>query len=382
MTATRPPDAVIVGGGVIGCGIAYFLAADHGLRSVIVERDAVASGASGGAAGELGAVGRHRYSETFTRFLLEAIEAHTSMAPVIREESGIDYLLSDIPLIRPAFDDAEAQALRAQMGWQREIGIEVEWLDEAAAHALGSWLAPDAVGAAYTVEKQLEAYPFAIALAQAAERRGVEIRTAEARGVVRSGGRAVGVALSSGEEVHAGAVVVANGPWSQHAAAWLGVEVPVIPLRGQIVHVSPPSGVDMPVHAIFHETGYLLPKAGGDLLAGTTQEDAGFDPRPTLDAQNGILEAVVRLAPQVIDAPIRDLTACLRPYSTDEMPILGPVPGTESLYIATGHGYKGVTLALLTGKRMAQLIASGPEDAGLAEFSIARFAPDSAHAGA
>ena len=85
MTASRPPDAVIVGGGIIGCAIAYFLAADHGLRSVIVERDAVASGASGGAAGELGAVGRHRYSRGFTGFLLRAIALHAHMAPVLRE---------------------------------------------------------------------------------------------------------------------------------------------------------------------------------------------------------------------------------------------------------------------------------------------------------
>lgn len=375
MTGSRSPDVVIVGGGVIGCGIAYFLAADHGATSLIVERDAVASGASGGAAGELGAVGRHRYSERFTRFLLEGIRMHEEMAPALVEESGVDYLLSDLPMLRPALDAEEAEELQAQMAWQQELGIGVQWVDERQLQAMGTWLAPDAVGAAYTVEKQLEAYPFAIALAQAAEKRGVEIRTAEATGIVRDGVRAVGVALSGGGRVDAGAVVVANGPWSQHTSDWLGMDVPVQPLRGQIVHVSPPAGAPMPRHAIFHETGYLLPKAGGDLLVGTTQEFAGFDPRPTREAQDGILEAVIRLAPQVIDAPIRDLTACLRPYSADEMPILGAVPGSEGLYLATGHGYKGITLALATGKSMARLVAAGEAQADLGdEFSPARFA--------
>lgn len=374
MTTNGTAEVVVVGGGVMGCSTAWFLAADHGIRSVIVERDAVASGASGGAAGELGAVGRHRYSIEYTRFLLEGIRMHTETAETLVAESGVDYLFSDIPILRPALDEEEARDLQGQMGWQREIGIDVEWLDETQVRSLGTWLTEDALGAAYTTEKQLEAYPFAIALAQACERRGVSIRTAEVNGVLRNGDRACGVTLASGERIEAGAVLVANGPWSQHTAEWLGMEVPVVPLRGQIVHLSPPDGVPMPAHSIFHETGYVLPKAGGDLLVGTTEELAGFDPYPTMEAQNGILEAVIRIAPNVLDAPIRDLTACLRPYSPDQMPILGPVPGTESLYLSTGHGYKGITLAIISGKAMAQQIANGKSDIDISPFSPARFA--------
>ena len=373
MTTMQTTDAVVVGGGVMGCATAYFLAAEHGIRSIIVERDAVASGASGGAAGELGAVGRRRYSIEYTRFLLEGIRMHGEIAETLVEESGVDYLFSDMPLLRPALDETEAHELQEQMGWQREIGIDVEWLDEAQVRSLGTWLATDSLGAAYTLEKQVEAYPFAIALAQACEKRGVSIRTAEADGVLREGGHACGVTLTSGERITAGAVLVANGPWSQYAAEWLGMEVPVIPLRGQIVHISPPDGVPVPTHAIFHKTGYVLPKTGGDLLVGTTEERAGFDPYPTMEAQNGILEAAIRFAPNVLDAPIRDLTACLRPYSLDGIPILGPVPGTESLYLSTGHGYKGITLAIISGRAMAQQIANGASDIDISPFFPARF---------
>ena len=374
MTANGTADVVVVGGGVMGCSTAWFLAAEHGIRSVIVERDAVASGASGGAAGELGAVGRHRYSIEYTRFLLDAIRMHTEIAETLVAESGVDYLFSDIPILRPALDEEEARDLQAQMGWQREIGIDVEWLDETQVRSLGTWLTEEALGAAYTTEKQLEAYPFAIALAQACEKRGVSIRTAEVNGVLRDGDHACGVTLASGERIEAGAVLVANGPWSQHTSEWLGMEVPVVPLRGQIVHLAPPDGVPMPTHSIFHETGYVLPTAGGDLLVGTTEELVGFDPYPTMEAQNSILEAVIRIAPNVLDAPIRDLTACLRPYSPDQMPILGPVPGTGSLYLSTGHGYKGITLAIISGKAMAQQIANGRSDIDIAPFSPTRFA--------
>jgi glycine oxidase len=372
-TTCQKPDVVIIGGGVIGCGIAYFLASDYGMRPLIIERDAVASGASGGAAGELGAVGRHHYGRSFTSFLLRGIELHSSMAPILIAESGIDYLLSDIPLLRPAFNESEASKLQEQMIWQRDLGIEVEWLDSCQVHSMGTWLSEEATGAAFTVEKQLEAYLFAIALAQAAEHHGAEIKSAEVTELIQEGSRVIGVSLSNGDRIETGAVIVANGPWSSQLLDSVGFQVPVIPLRGQIVHVSPPSNAKRPTHAIFHETGYMLPKAGGDLLLGTTQEKAGFDRNPTIQAQHQILEAVMQLAPMIIDSPINDLTACLRPYCTDEMPVLGQVPESESLYIATGHGYKGVTLALITGKCMAALLAEGHSDADFRAFSPSRF---------
>ena len=367
------PDVVVVGGGVIGCATAYFLAADHGLRCVVIERDGIASGASGGAAGELGAVGRHHFSEAYTRFLMRGIELHTELAPALREESGVDYLLGDIPLLRPAFDEREAAELREQMRWQRTLGLDVEWLDAEAVRGLETWLAPEAVGAASTVELQLEAYPFALAVAQAAEHHGVEIRSGEVTGVLRDGDRAVGVRIG-GEELAAGAVLVATGPWAVHAGAWMGIDVPVSPLRGQIVHLAPPAGTPMPRHAIFHETGYVLPKAGGDLLAGTTQELVGFDPQPTSEAQDGIMEAAVRLAPALIDAPIRDLTACLRPSTPDGMALIGAVEGWRDLYLSTGHQFKGVTLALVSGKSLAQLMTGRTPDVALDDYSPARFA--------
>jgi glycine oxidase len=375
-TRTPRPDVVIVGAGVIGCSTAYFLAAHHGLRCLIVERNAVGSEASGGAAGELASVqlahvGEHRPPALHTRFLREGINLHLQLAPTLQEESGINYRLGPIPILRPAFEESEARHMRSQIAEQASLGVDAEWLDENTVRGMDTWLAPDALGAAYSVEQQLEAYPFAIAMAQATEHHGVEIRAGEVIGIRRSGSRATGVRLAEGT-IEADTVVVANGPWSQHAGAWMDFEVPVIPLRGQIVHLGCPDGVAPPRHAIFHESGYVLPKAGGDLLAGTTQEDVGFDRQPTIEARDAILEAVARIAPAIVDAPIRGHTACLRPYSLDDMPIIGAIPGWDSLYLATGHAFKGVTLCLITGLNLAQLIVNRTSDFPLDEFSPAR----------
>jgi glycine oxidase len=172
--------------------------------------------------------------------------------------------------------------------------------------------------------------------------------------------------------VLAEAVVVATGPWSMFAGPWLGYQVPVRPLKGQIVYLEPPGA--LPGHAIFHDTGYVLPKPSGKLMVGTTEEDAGFDPQPTLQGQAAIMDAVLRLAPRLRGVPIREVTACLRPLSADGLPFIGAAPSWRGLYLATGHGRKGILLCLITGKHLARLIVQGRTDPSIAEFSPFRLA--------
>ena len=361
---------------MIGCATAYFLAAEHQVRSIIIERNAIGAEASGGAAGELAAaelaeVGGHRPSDSYTHLLQAGIALHSALSPTLLEESGIDYMLADLPMLRPAFDEAEAAHLQNQAEEHRSFGIGGEWVEPETIRAMGSWLSDDAIGAVLSTEMQLEAYPFALALAQAGEVHGVEIRAGDVTGIQWSGTRAIGVRIGA-DTVGAQSVVIANGPWSQHTGEWVGFDIPVKPMRGQIVHLDLPPGSSPPRQAIFHETGYVLPKTNGDLLVGTTIEDVGFDRGPTQEARDAILEAAVRLAPALIDAPVRDVTACLRPYSLDNRPLIGAVPGKEGLFLATGHGFKGITLCLITGKIMAQLIARGRSDFPLDEVTPAR----------
>jgi glycine oxidase len=372
------PTAIIVGGGVIGCAVGYFLAAEHGVKSLIIERNGIGSEASGGAAGELAAAeltekGSHRPAPIFTRFLQEGISLHSTLAQTLLQESGVDYLLSPITMLRPAFTEGEVSDMKGELARLNEAGVEASWVEPEAIQAMHSWLADDAIGAVLSTELQLESYPFALALAQAAEQHGVQVRSGEVTGIERSGGRVTGVRIGD-ELLSAPIVVIANGPWSQFASEWIGLDIPVIPIRGQIVHLEVPLGGPRPRQAIFHSSGYLLPKAGGALFVGTTIEDVGFDSEPTSEARDSIMEAVARIAPQIIDMPIKQVTACLRPYSTDDMPIIGAVPGVDGLFIATGHAFKGITLCLVTGKNLAQLIAQGTSSFPMDEFSPARLA--------
>ena len=377
MTSSQSsPTAIIVGGGVIGCAVAYFLAAEHGVKSLIIERNGIGSEASGGAAGELAAAelteqGSHRPAAIFTKFLQDGISLHRNLAQTLLQESGVDYLLAPVTMLRPAFTEGEVSDMMGELDRLNEAGVEAAWVDPEAIRAMHSWLADDAMGAVLSTELQLESYPFALALAQAAEQHGVQIRNGEVTGLERSGGRITGVRMGN-EVLSAPIVVIANGPWSQFASEWIGLDIPVIPIRGQIVHLEVPLGAPHPRQAIFHSTGYLLPKASGAIFVGTTIEDVGFDREPTSDARDSIMEAVARIAPQIIDIPIKQVTACLRPYSTDDMPIIGAVPGIDGLFIATGHAFKGITLCLVSGKNLAELIVQGSSSFPMDAFSPAR----------
>ena len=75
----------------------------------------------------------------------------------------------------------------------------------------------------------------------------------------------------------------------------------------------------------------------------------------------------------MLDVEVRYITACLRAYSSDGLPILGKIPGWEGGYFATGHGHKGITLALITGNAIADHVANGESQIDLKNFALTRF---------
>ncbi len=370
MNGHPAPDVVIVGAGVIGCATAYFLGKDHGLRALIIERDGVGSQASGAAAGELSPTLRAEETPSaLLSFLHTGLDLHRSMASKLVEESGIDYRFTRTPIVRPALSADEVDPLREDLAsWGNQT--RSRWLDPEELAALGTVLTPETFGAVVSEhEYQLESYPFALALAAAAERFGATISSGVVTDVEIRGGRATGATVN-GRVIPTDTVVLACGPWTADAAEWLDLPVPVIPLKGQIVHLQ----VDQPAlrHAIFHSTGYVLPKPTGTVFIGTTQERVGFDPTPTAEARESIIQRVLRFAPSLHDARVTNHTACLRPLSLDGLPIVGGVPHVDGAYLATGHGTKGVLLSLVTGMHLANSIASSARNDALAAFDPSR----------
>jgi glycine/D-amino acid oxidase-like deaminating enzyme len=108
------------------------------------------------------------------------------------------------------------------------------------------------------------------------------------------------------------------------------------------------------------------------LIVGTTLEDVGFDARVTLAGLNQILARATRIAPGLGDLPLVRSWAGLRPGTPDHLPYLGPVPGWENLYAATGHGRKGIILAPITAALLTRLILDHDLDPRLEPFLVGR----------
>ena len=370
--ATDRRDAIVVGGGIIGCLTAYLLARE-GLKVTIIEADSVGSHASGFAFGGLGPLEGAGIPDPLLGFSVWCLERHASLAPELEEASGVDtqFHLRDRLIL--AFDDSEVRRAKEEIKWQKDIkGFHVEWLDQPDVLKVEPRTNPECLGASYAQGTgAIEAYRYNLAAAQAAEKFGAEFLLRRVTGLLSQGGRCTGVTLETGQ-LEAGAVVLAVGPWSQQAAGWCEVKLPVSPLKGQVVRLQLTTD---PMRASLNYDGsYAASKPDGLIWAGTTEEDAGFDENITTQARDKILGDLLKMAPSLADAELVQQTACLRPISADGLPIVGKVPGWENLYVGTGSGRKGILWSTGMCHGLADLMVKGSTEVpGVDALDPARF---------
>jgi glycine oxidase len=122
-----------------------------------------------------------------------------------------------------------------------------------------------------------------------------------------------------------------------------------------------------------HAGHYVVPRANGTVLVGSTMEDAGFDATVTAQARGGLVAAGRALIPDLGGAEIVEHWCGFRPISADNAPILGPDPDLGGLFYATGTGRRGILLAPLVGRIVAELATTGATDGEWTDFSVTRF---------
>ncbi len=365
------PDVIIIGGGVIGCAIAYHLS-KQGARVTVLERESLACQASGVAAGLLTPLAEAEAPSPLVDLGIRCLALHRTLAQELLAATGISVEYQTVPVLRLAFNDDDVARLKRSLAWQRDAGLRVSWIDSEEVRRLEPQASPEVLGGLYSQdEAQLEAYPLTLALARGAEQHGTQVVYTDVTGIRLRAGRAVGVETSRGV-FPAGAVVVAMGPWSHLAGQWLGMSLPVEPLKGQLLRALPPQE---PLRCVlFHHGDYVAPKPNGTLLLGTTEERVGFDKRVTEEGRQHIVEVALRLVPGLQDAQEMHAIAGLRPITPDGMPIIGKALHLENVYVATGHGRRGVTLSPATGQAIADLVLRGATDVPIQPFSPRRFA--------
>lgn len=333
----------MVGGGVIGCAVAERLSRDSRHQVVLVERDTLGAHASGAAAGLLAP-----YSEADVGpadFGTRSFAMFPELVDRV-ERSGIAVEYRAGETITPALTADEERRLR-QGSWR--------WLSPEEARAEEPTLSGTLRGAVIRDEAQVTPRRLVLGLARTAVGLGAEIREGwpVAQLLVRSG-RVSGVQGLEGP-LPADVVVLAAGPWAAALAAPIGLALDVRPRRGQLVLLHPRQAV---LRRVLTWRGcYLVPKPDGSVVAGTTEEEVGFDARPTAAGIAGLLEFASRAVPPLGEATVISAWAALRPSTSDGKPLVGPAPGVPGLMLAVGHNRSGILLAPVTAELVTEEIA-------------------------
>jgi glycine oxidase len=365
-------DVVIVGGGVIGCAIAYYLRM-LGATVTVLERGEIGAEASSAAAGLLAPLGSLAGLGPYADLLLASWSMFPTLVPELERASGVQVEYHATGALRIARNARSSDNLRKRMLAWEPLGLQMQWLtgDEARQHE--RLLAPDIAAAIFAPqEAQAKAPNVVRAFARAAAQLGAKFYSQrEVTGLQRDGDTITGVITNDGETIPCGHLVIATGAWSARCGEWLNITLPVSPQKGQILTLRQP---EQPLRSIiFGEAIYLAPKQDNTIVVGATKEEANFDTSITAGGIAWLLNTAIRLVPVLEHCAIEQIWSGLRPHSVDSQPILGRAPNWHNVTLAVGHSSTGILLSPITGKCIAELIATGKQHELIRAFRVGRF---------
>jgi sarcosine oxidase subunit beta len=382
-------DTIVVGGGIIGCAVTYYLS-KSGQKVLLLERDDHAQGSAGATDG---VVSYHtKQPGKQMELALESLKLFEGLSEELGEDIGFESCCGGM---QPVEDATQWELLLDVVEQQRKSGVDIRMIGIDEARAIEPQLAPDLYGALYAPSgSMVEPIRLTLAFLHAAKRLGAvvynRIRVSEIRA---EGGAAAGVTTEDGRSFEGGCVVNAAGSWAASVGKMAGLELPVKPRRGQLV-VTEPLGPFLGVtlqcaryniikfmpESITDEsvlrTGSSLSieqTVDGGLVIGGTREWADYNRDNTLEALELMLRRAVRFFPALRDVSIIRSFAGLRPYTPDGLPLIGETAALRRFYIAAGHEGDGIALAPITGKLLAEQLVLGKTSYPLDAFSPNRF---------
>jgi glycine oxidase len=364
-------DIIIIGGGVIGCAIAYYLRKMH-IDVVLLERGEIGGQASSAAAGLLAPLGPLSGPGPFADLLLAGFARLIAAVPELEEASGLQLGYEQTGALRVVRNAKRVAHLRKRlMRWQ-PLGLDMDWLSGEEARQREPLLALDTCAAVYAPqEAQIHADQVVKGFARGASKLGASLyQQQEVTDIVTEQSRVVGVRTAGGEVMAYEHLIVATGAWSASWGERLRVVVPVSPLYGQLLsfrQTSPPIR-----HIIFGEGIYIVPR-GNSVIVGATKEERGFTTQVTEQGTAWLSASAIRLVPELASSQVTAMWGSLRPKTPDSQPILGALPGWENVTIAAGHNSVGIILSAITGQSIAEQVRTGCVPEIIRAFSIERF---------
>ncbi|WP_186306520.1 NAD(P)/FAD-dependent oxidoreductase [Siminovitchia fortis] len=372
---------IVAGGGLIGTSTAYYLA-KSGADVTLLESKDIASGTSG--ACDRAIMLQSKKPGPTLDLAKESAKLYENLEDEL--EADLEYRKGGGMIIIETME--EMKAMEDMIRRQQKAGIDVRLISGDEARERQPGLSKELLGSTWW-EHDAEVNPLNVsfAMARAAQRLGAKVKLqSPVTGLIVEKNRIIGVEVS-GEKLYADAVVMAGGVWTPMLFKQIGVDVPIIPRRGQIL-VS--ERLDPFLHCNILSASYIANKLkesadpfgiglaigqtrSGTLLIGGSRQFAGYNTKPSSEITQKIGEAAVRAFPELANVRIIRAFAGLRPYTPDGMPVLGSIDGMDGIYIAAGHEGDGVALAPITGKIMAQVVCGADPGIDIRPFSLSRF---------
>jgi len=344
----------VVGGGVVGCAIAFELA--YGDFDVtLIERDAIGAHASGQNAGNLNPL--HGTPSALLESALGAFRIHGEIRAELSGMGCANYDLMPVRRIFLGCDAADRTQLDATFSlFNATTGFSAQWLDGDLLRKLEPRLARDInFGILTDGSLSVDSRDFTRSLASAAARLGASIIHQTAVGVSFSGDRVTGIQTGAGM-IACDQVVFATGPWVADLRSWIGVDLAVEPVKGELLLLQ------MRGERIKHDLtlgeACLYRRGDGQVWVGSTMRNCGLECAPTEEAREVLMDGAVRMMPDIRNAKLLEHVAALRP-----MAALGPIAaranGWQNVYIANGGGSKGVLFSVGMARTIRKILFDG-----------------------
>jgi len=368
----RTAEAVIIGAGIMGCSIAYYLAS-RGVKDIVVlEQDQIARGATADAAGGI----RLQFStETNIRLAQVSLDVWENFPELFGTEIGLRqqgylFLLTT---------EDEVQTFRANAALQQSLGVPVRWLDPAEIGALNPAVrVDDVLGATFCPrDGWADPYSATTGIARAARQLGVEIREeTAATGFVIDSGRVRGVRAGD-EVISTPLAIICAGPYSRGVGELAGVDIPILPYRRMSFITEPfdavPASVPMTIE--FRSGLYFHPESHGFLFGMANPDDPpGFNKTVDDEWMLRTVEALCARAPAFEEARVMRGWAGFYEITPDDNPLLGWIDEVEGLAVAAGFSGHGFMQGPAVGMCMAELITDGrATTVDISAFAPSRF---------
>jgi glycine oxidase len=364
---TEHADVLIIGGGVIGLTTAYFLASE-GARVTLVDRSDFGQQASWAGAGIIPPGDPTRASTPYDLLRAHSALMFPELSNRLREQTGLDngYVVCGGVEVPEPGDEAPLPTEE----WSGE-GLAFRELSLAELQRLVPGLPSHlSRGAHFPGMAQVRNPRHVRALQAGCAALGVQlVPSCPVRAWARKGARIDAVETEQGL-LTADRFIVATGAWADELLQQVGWRPGVHPVRGQIALLNTGRAGVFPI--LLQGKRYLVPRLDGRVLAGSTEENAGFDARPTAEGIEGLLHFAAQLLPSLAGASLERCWAGLRPGSLDGLPYIGPVPGCDNLFVSAGHFRSGIQLSPASARSLTDLLLGRPPLVPLAPFRLDR----------